>query len=77
MHKALIAAALAYGAIGILTFGYSAANAACDYGESRISRSFQTDCQASSGMVAAVVWPLYWSWEAFAAPHPSTPTGER
>ncbi len=48
-----------YVAVGILTFGYAAANRECD-------EDHWQSCSEQSvwaGFGGAGLWPLYWSWE--------------
>ncbi|RIA37507.1 hypothetical protein DFR49_3392 [Hephaestia caeni] len=60
--RAITLAAALYACIAIVTFGHAAANHACD------RSPYAPNCagQASiNAFVAAAVWPLYWSWEAW------------
>lgn len=70
--KALIAAALVYGAVAIVTFGRAAVHADCRYSSESRRIGRERDCRGMSGLAAGVAWPLYWSWVAFEAPHPSS-----
>jgi hypothetical protein len=69
---------IAYAAVAVVTFGHSAAHrepieqleqAKC---EARIAAGLEgycfdnsTESAGMNGFVAALVWPLYWSWEAW------------
>ena len=71
MAKKVFIAACAYAAIGILSFGHAAAHAqrdeaACE--ERRLTQPVEVReiClyePTFSGGAAALLWPLYWSWE--------------
>lgn len=56
-HKIAIAGLIAYILGAIITFGHAAAHV------SHPGRD--TTLHATTGIIAAMVWPLYWSWEAF------------
>lgn len=60
MDKA-IGCFLACIAVGVLTFGHSAANADCE--PSQFVSCVEQ--KAAAGMMSAIFWPLYWSWAAF------------
>lgn len=76
MKRALIACAALYGVIAIATFGHAAASGErrddAEYAECR-QRQIADDriiCLRGAGaplggLFAAVVWPFYWSWEAW------------
>lgn len=53
--------ALVYVMIGIVTFGYVATHTVCEDYRHR-SEECSIDNRGSRGTVAAVGWPLYWSW---------------
>ena len=67
-----------YVAIGVVTFGHSSAHAVrqakVDYAACQADLASHkvlwctddSDMAAFKGMAAAMLWPLYWSWEAFA-----------
>jgi hypothetical protein len=62
----------AYVLMGIVTFGHCAAESNIRYAALKCG-SYKVDESPNScdgnppfdGIVAAVTWPLYWSWEAF------------
>ncbi len=56
---------VAYWVIALLTFGYVASGSeTC----SSIPRQDQRSaCLATAGLMAAPLWPLYWTWEGFDA----------
>lgn len=68
--RILIAAGTVYAAIAIATFGHSAAFND-DWREQNCATVVQrnerlSDCISQPwgpGLVAAILWPLYWSWE--------------
>ena len=58
-------AIVAYAFIAIVTFGHSAARKPLDCPE-RAVYCFRSDLRSHavmSGLVAGMMWPLYWSWE--------------
>lgn len=74
MNKKTItkAALIAYAVIGIITFGHAAsiAEAEADAEYAMCSAVENSVCLESiyppfSGLFAAALWPLYWSWEAW------------
>ena len=66
MTKFKIAAVL-YGLIAIVTFGYAAENASPCYIRDKLGDRVAAPCEsgldAVSGVISALMWPLYWSWE--------------
>lgn len=57
-----------YAVIGIYTFGYAAAESTKwgieqECGSGGKSRKCIAHSPAINGLFAAIVWPLYWSWE--------------
>jgi hypothetical protein len=73
--RAIIAALVAYALIGIVTFGHSAAQkpTECAPDDQFCSEGILAGDAAMSAFTAAILWPLYWSWEAFTP----TPTIEQ
>lgn len=74
MKKLHIAAAALYFGLAIITFGHAAAqserriNAEVAKCEQRTPNALCWDSPATpgaSGVLAAMLWPLYWSWEAW------------
>ena len=61
-HKIAKIAMIGYAVVAIITFGYGASNLSGNCGPHPCS----TFDQAVGGVFAAVLWPLYWSWEAWA-----------
>ena len=66
-----VAAIVAYASIAVFTFGHSAGKATkfqdqhCVTADQRIavgSRCYMS-AKAPEAMFAAILWPLYWSWE--------------
>lgn len=75
-RKGWIACAAAYGLIAVVTFGHCAAESdrwtEAKYAECRAEAVANPKkyCARESwapiaGVIAAVLWPLYWSWEVF------------
>jgi hypothetical protein len=75
-NRIAVWAGVAYLAIGIVTFGHSAAGAtaanaadltACRDREKSNPKELCIDIDDAplSGMASAVLWPFYWSWEAW------------
>lgn len=71
-QRILIAAGILYALVAVVTFGHAAAygeawsNQHCMSKEAR--ETMVTDCMSVpwvSGLGAAALWPLYWSWEAW------------
>lgn len=71
--KRLHIIAAAYAAAGILTFGHAAASrqaeeaaeyAACKAEPERLCFK-SNELAPMAGLLAAPLWPLYWSWEAW------------
>lgn len=60
MSKTPVLFLAAYFFVAVATFGYAAARARCDDG---FNHMYESDCRSASGMVSAMAWPLYWSWE--------------
>lgn len=56
---------LAYCAIAIFTFGFAAAHHPACVAPADHSTVCDLDSPTVSGIAAAVLWPLYWSWEAW------------
>ena len=53
-----------YAMLGLLTFGYAASDPnSCSYAHI-IQRG---ECRSFVGLVSGIMWPLYWSREAFEA----------
>lgn len=72
-NRLLIAAALAYLVVAVITFGHAAANsereADANYAQCMADERQQV-CLRSidppfAGIMAGALWPLYWSWEAW------------
>ena len=71
LHSTLAAL---YLAAAIITFGRAAAQsekesraeyAECQRQTSKYGICYRSDIAAGDGFVAAALWPLYWSWEAW------------
>ena len=64
-EKATLLGLAAYVLAGIFTFGHAAAHHAADPTIFKDgTRFYNTDQTLVGGMLAGMVWPLYWSWEA-------------
>lgn len=66
MERAAFATFAAYALIGIITFGHAAANTTAPECEIFCITS-REEKAVIGGMGAAIMWPLYWSWEVFEA----------
>lgn len=70
-ERLLTLAAAAYIAVGIVTFGHGAAHADREYAECEARPAppketrFCENVGPVAGMGAGLLWPLYWSWEAW------------
>lgn len=71
MSRIWLWAAVIYAVIAVVTFGHSAAastrdHAACEAKQDKEGRPW---CGLNNaplfGVSSAVLWPLYWSWEAW------------
>lgn len=51
---------IAYGLMGVFTFGHSAANTICPPNKPSDGCEEQ---RPLGGFIASTLWPLYWSWE--------------
>ena len=58
-----LAALAGYVLMAIFTFGHSAANSPLEGCRKPNAISSCTAEAGMGGMMAAIVWPLYWSWE--------------
>ena len=66
-----IASAIAYTAIAVFTFGHSAsaADRRIEADRATCAESQKKNCPVNldippfNGISAAIIWPLYWSWE--------------
>lgn len=74
MIRALIGLAVLYGTVAVITFGHGAAraeqkyradHAACLARHDPHEVCWESDVPAANGLAAALLWPLYWSWEAW------------
>jgi hypothetical protein len=61
-ERRLLLCVAIYAAVAIVTFGRAAANAECIYVRAEAGCS---NDKAAKGFMAAAIWPLYWSWEAW------------
>ena len=55
----------AYVAIAIFTFGFAAAHHPVCVAPSDRLYLCDADSPTASGLAAAALWPLYWSWEVW------------
>lgn len=56
---------IAYFAIAIFTFGFAAAHHPACVAPVGHPTECDLDSPTISGLAAAALWPLYWSWEAW------------
>ena len=64
MRGRFAALAAFYVIVGVVTFGHEASNSlGCDAAQA--SSCGHSGIKALSGVMAGIVWPLYWAWEAF------------
>jgi len=56
---------LAYIAVAVFTFGFAAAHHPVCVPPPNRQFACDADSPTVSGLAAAVLWPLYWSWEAW------------
>ena len=57
-----------YSGIAIATFGYAAASREKANAVECVAAQYRALCESSTppemaGLMAAILWPLYWSWE--------------
>ncbi len=71
MEKLVIALPLLYLAVGVLSFGHSAARGDLFYADHCVTQQMRLDdgrCQeliSGNAFFAGVFWPIYWTWEAW------------